>query len=186
MRPGLYENNQTWSTSNGDAPTKLRPNCSCSTRADAIGHSARRMLFTGTRRAFVQGALVSLLAAPASSPLPAHAATIATTLQQLDQTEAHNTANGKHSLSVEIGAPNSDAWCSVDVAVPSDCDCDVEYIWIKDASTPLTRRVYSSRFLKSGETPVLRSQLKVGYRAKPLMYSKRDGLFEGEVFEVTR
>lgn len=105
----------------------------------------------------------------------------------LDETEVHQPAQGVHAIEVAVGAPNSDSWCAVAVTAPRD----VEYLWLKDASTATTRKVYGARYFaaQSSASPrqhpaVLQQQLKVGYRAKPFSYSKENGLYEGETFIV--
>ena len=126
-----------------------------------------------SRRA-VQAALVALLV-PA---LPSRAATIQSVVQALDDNEAHNIAIG--DIIVNIGRPNSDSWCSVEVFAPQG----VEYLWLKDAQSPLARKIYAAKSLRPSESAVLQKQLKVGYRAKPLYYSREIGLYEGEAFTV--
>lgn len=133
-----------------------------------------------SRRTAVQAALVTLLVAPTA--WPAHAATIQGVVTSLDENEPHNLAGGAHSINVIVGAPNSDSWCSVEVTVQDE---GAEYIWLKDTSTSLTRRVYgAAKFTKPTEPTVLRQQLKVGYRAKPFFFSRESGLYEGEAFTV--
>ena len=132
------------------------------------------------RRATLQAALLGLIAIP----LPAPSATIQSVVTALDSTEVHQRAEGTHQLKVTIGRPNSDSWCSVEVATPSN----MEYIWVKDVSTPNARRVYGAKYFTSKESSspqaVLQQQLKVGYQVKPLSYSKEAGLYEGDAFTV--
>jgi hypothetical protein len=131
-------------------------------------------------RATLHFALIGLIA----SPLPAPSATIQSVVTALDSTQVHQRAEGNHQLKVTVGRPNSDSWCSVEVTAPSN----VEYIWLKDVSTPNARRVYGAKYFTSKETPppqaVLQQQLKVGYQVKPLSYSKEAGLYEGSAFIV--
>ena len=86
------------------------------------------------------------------------------------------------SIEVKIGKPNADAWCSVEIRAPQ-ADA-VEYLWLKDAQSPRTRKVYGAKNVRPSEAAVLTQQLKVGYRAKPFFYSREIGLYEGEAFTV--
>ena len=143
-------------------------------------------LHSSTRRAALHLVVAGLVAGP-MAPLPAHPATIQSVVTTLDETEVHQPAQGVHAIEVAVGAPNSDSWCAVAVTAPRD----VEYLWLKDASTATTRKVYGARYFaaQSSASPrqhpaVLQQQLKVGYRAKPFSYSKENGLYEGETFIV--
>ena len=113
-----------------------------------------------------------------------------------DRAEVRHAAGGSHAFDVTIAPPGFDNWCTVEVrALAADQPHHggdelgrVEYLWLKDASTSMTRRVYAARKLKPTDEPtaaVLRQQLKVGYRVKPLLYCSLHGLYEGEPFTVS-
>ena len=116
---------------------------------------------------------------------PAAAATIMSVCSSLDDERAVRNLDDFHEFDVSVGAPGFDSWCAVTVRVKTD---DIEYLWLKDASTPKTRRIFAAKQfpIKGGASTVaeLTQQLKVGYRVKPLSFCSSHGLYEGEPFTV--
>ena len=116
---------------------------------------------------------------------PAAAATIMSVCSSLDDERAVRNLDDFHEFDVSVGAPGFDSWCAVTVRVKTD---DIEYLWLKDASTPKTRRIFAAKQfpIKGGAYTVaeVTQQLKVGYRVKPLSFCSSHGLYEGEPFTV--
>ena len=140
-----------------------------------------RILHTAVKRAII--AALSFAWVPR-----AQAATTQSICSELDDGAVHNA--GGPLFDVSVGPAGFDSWCPVTVraslaALDELRDDTIEYVWLKDASSPKARRIYASRKASAGSTAVeLMQALKSGYRARPLLYCSRGGLYEGEVFTV--
>ena len=125
-----------------------------------------------------------MLSTTVRPPLPAAAATVMSVCRDLDDSYVSRNVDGFHKFDVSCSAPGFDGWCAVTVHVQTD---DIEYLWLKDASTPLARRIFAAKKIPYGAVSggaELTQQLKVGYRVKPLSYCRSHGLYEGEAFVV--
>ena len=122
-----------------------------------------------------------------SAPTTVSAATLQGIIADLDDNAKVRNVGAPYVFEVVVGPPSFDDWCPVTVSagVPGEDDNSIQYLWLKDASTQKTRRIYGAKRVAPGSTAALLTQnLKRGYRAKPLLYSSERGLFEGEAFTV--
>jgi len=122
-------------------------------------------------------------------PLASDAATINSVCSSLEDSAHGRNSGGAHAFDVVVSPPGFDSWCTVTVRVQSaDHDDSVDYVWLKDASTTATRRIFAAKKVRpaSAGTPAveLTQQLKQGYQVKPMAFCRVHGLYEGAAFTV--
>ena len=152
---------------------------------DLLRRDVLRILHTSVMTAVTR----AIMAAISFAWVPrAHAASTQSICSELDDDAVHNA--GGPLFEVSVGPAGFDSWCPVTVraslAALDELQGDsIEYVWLKDASSPKARRIYASRKASAESTAVeLTQALKSGYRARPLLYCSKGGVFEGEVFTV--
>ena len=89
-------------------------------------------------------------------------------------------------LAVVVGSPGFDSWCPVEVSAPLIVGADhIDYLWLKDARTESSQRIYAARsFAGDASAPRLTQNLKTGYVFKPMAYCSAHGLWEGQPIRV--
>ena len=61
----------------------------------------------------------------------------------------------------------------------------IDYLWLKDARTESSQRIYAARsFAGDASVPRLVQNLKKGYFFKPMAYCSAHGLWEGQPIKV--
>ena len=61
----------------------------------------------------------------------------------------------------------------------------IDYLWLKDARTESSQRIYAARsFAGDASAPRLTQNLKTGYVFKPMAYCSAHGLWEGQPIQV--
>ena len=123
-----------------------------------------------------------------TSPRLARADTIQSICQKLD-TDAPRNAQGHpaEQLEIVVGLPGFDAWCPVEVSAPLIAGADhIDYLWLKDARTETSQRIYAARSFAGDDArvPSLRQKLKKGYVFRPMAYCSGHGLWEGQPIKV--
>ena len=119
-------------------------------------------------------------------PRKAQAATLTSVCQELDAAASdRRRPDDAHRFDVSVGAPGMDSWCSVSVRVTSADGSPVQYVWLKDATSSTSRRIFGAKKVPpDGGTAELTKLLKEGARARPMLYCNKNGLYEGEPFDV--
>ena len=131
---------------------------------------------------------VALVVAP---QLPANAETVKEVVRRLDSTVSRN-ADGdpaEHLCEIVVGQPGFDSWCPVEISAPYVVGAEghhIDYLWMKDARTVSTQRVFAARaFERTDPTiPRLVQNLKKGSVFRPMVYCSAHGLWEGEPITV--
>ena len=121
-------------------------------------------------------------------PASSTARTLQSICMDLDSSRVHHT--GRRLFEITVGPPGLDSWSPVTVraslfGLEEWSGDSIEYVWLKDASSSTSRRVYAARKAPSGSAELQLTQaLKSGYRARPMVYCRNGGLYEGDLFVV--
>ena len=136
-------------------------------------------------------ALSSASAALATLPSAAGAMMTVEICRNLDANAGNRFAGdtfAAHNIQVSVGPPGFDYWCPVEISAPSSADGHhIDYLWLKDARTPKTTRIFAAKAFTAidGAALQLTQLLKVGYVFRPMAYCSVHGLWEGDAVTVT-
>ena len=128
----------------------------------------------------------------AVTPLPVCAETVKDIVTRLDVSTASRNADGdpaEHLVEVIVGLPGFDSWCPIEISAPYVVGADghhIDFLWLKDARTASTRKVFAARAFERTDPsiPRLVQNLKKGSVFRPMAYCSAHGLWEGEPITV--